>query len=123
MGRTILCVDDEALVLGVTRIALEQHGYKVLTAKSGGAAVSLLEQTNDDLALVLLDWCLPGQDGAAIVQKLKTLRPATRILATSGNGPADLPPDVAGLLLKPYAPKDLIHAVRHALKQVRRTAA
>lgn len=128
MGPTILCVDGDGLVLEVTRIPLEQHGYHVLTAENGSAAISLLEQKNDDVALVLMDWGLPNTDSTAVVRRLKALRPNMRVLVTSGCGSsAVLPPDarkhVAGFLAKPYLPKELIRAVRHALQEARRTAA
>ncbi len=123
MGPTILCVDHDDLVLEVTRIPLEQHGYRVMTADNGSEAISLLAQTNDDVALVLMDWGLPNGDNTAVVKKLKTLRPNIRVLVTSGYGtPAVLPPDarkhVAGFLAKPYLPNELIRAVRHALRFV-----
>jgi DNA-binding NtrC family response regulator len=122
-GRAILCIEDDALVLEVTRIPLEQHGYRVQTAANGGAAISLLEQTRDDVALVLLDWVLDS-DSAATVLKLKILHPGIKVLLTGGYGTsASLPPGVAGYLPKPYLPKDLIRVVRHALRSGGRSAA
>jgi CheY-like chemotaxis protein len=128
MMPTILCVDDDPLVLEVTCTVLERHGYRVLTAAAGGAALSLVRQTQEEISVVLLDWRLPDMTGEDLVLRLKQARPGVKLLVTSGDGTtAALPPEVggqvAGFLAKPYFPSQLIQAVRRALGQARRTAA
>lgn len=128
MTPTILCVDDDLLVLEVTCTVLERHGYRVLTAATGGAALSLVAQAQEEISVVLLDWRLPDMDGEEIVLRLKQVRPGVKLLVTSGEGTSTaLPPEigrqVTGFLAKPYFPSQLIRAVQNVLRQARRTAA
>ncbi|NBF38956.1 MAG: response regulator [Spirochaetes bacterium] len=63
--RTILLVEDQALVAATERILLERHGYAVITADTGEKAVELALGTSD-IDLILMDIDLgPGIDGTA----------------------------------------------------------
>ncbi len=61
-GATVLVVDDDADVREVVRDSLETLGYRVLTAHSGEAALKVLDTVRPDL--MLLDYAMPGMDGA-----------------------------------------------------------
>ncbi len=128
MTAAILCVDDDPLVLDVTRLVLERHGYRVLTSTSGVAAVSLLKEGGEETALVLLDCGMPDALRGALISELKAARPGVRILLTSGSGSAiplsaEIRAQVDGFIAKPYLPRELIRMVRHALRHGRRSAA
>ena len=70
--KTILLVEDEAIVAAAEKIALEKYGYNVITALTGEEAVALVEKT-PAIDLVLMDINLgAGMDGteaAAIILK------------------------------------------------------
>jgi CheY-like chemotaxis protein len=66
---TILLVDDDRKTLRPLRILLEGEGYRVLTALSGDAAVSITEADRPDL--IVTDWMMPGMDGVALCRRLK----------------------------------------------------
>ncbi len=113
---TVLCVDDDPVVRQVTLTALERAGYSVLSAGDGEEALALLDQWTDPVALVILDWIMPGKSGAELVAEIKSRRPEIRILLTSGySHVAALPlltrKQVEGFLGKPYGPKHLVDAV------------
>jgi DNA-binding response OmpR family regulator len=55
----ILAVDDDPAALDAVRQILTQHGYEVVTAPDGEAALALLREQTFDLAL--LDVGLPGR--------------------------------------------------------------
>lgn len=62
-SKTILLVEDEALIALSEKMALEKYGYTVLTANSGEAAVETA-LARPDVDLVLMDINLgPGIDG------------------------------------------------------------
>jgi PAS domain S-box-containing protein len=81
-GETILIVDDEAEILQMTSETLMAYGYQTLMANGGDAAVEQCRQSAIDLAIV--DMMMPRIDGLATIQELKKLRPALKIITTSG---------------------------------------
>jgi CheY-like chemotaxis protein len=70
---TVLIVDDDPTILAVLRAALEDDGYRVLTAVNGGA-LPLARQAQPDV--VLLDIMMPGMDGVEVSTRLRA-DPAT----------------------------------------------
>ncbi len=66
----------------VCQVALEDAGYRVLTAESGHHGLRLLQHQEVDLILVAIS--MPGMDGVEVIQRLRTARPASKIIAMSG---------------------------------------
>ncbi len=69
MPKTILLVDDDALIRRSLAFQLEQAGYRVHTAANAEDALSLVRQSPPDL--VLLDIGLPDMDGLSALRELK----------------------------------------------------
>jgi DNA-binding response OmpR family regulator len=72
MSRTILLVDDDALMRRSLAFHLEQAGYLVRTAANAEDALPLVRHSPPDL--VILDIGLPGMDGLDALRELK-IRP------------------------------------------------
>jgi DNA-binding response OmpR family regulator len=70
MARTILLVDDDALMRRSLAFHVEQAGYKVHTAANAEDALALVRHSPPDL--VVLDIGLPGMDGLDALRELKT---------------------------------------------------
>ena len=68
MPRTILLVDDDALMRRSLAFHLEQAGYQVHTAASAEDAIESVRFTPPDL--VVLDIGLPGKDGLVHISEL-----------------------------------------------------
>lgn len=66
---TILVVDDTHVNLQLLSLLLTRHGFRVLTAADGAAALAAVRQDIPDL--VLLDIMMPGMDGYEVCQELK----------------------------------------------------
>jgi two-component system OmpR family response regulator len=67
--RTILLVDDDALMRRSLTFHLEQAGYQVQTAANAEDGIALVLHSPPDL--VMLDIDLPGMDGLDALRKLK----------------------------------------------------
>ena len=118
-GFTLLFVDDEANILSSLRRLFRPHGYRILTAEGGEAALALLATESVDL--VVSDMRMPGMSGAALLAEIRQRWPdITRILLT---GYADMQSmieaiNVAGIsryIAKPWEDQDILRIVEDAL--------
>jgi two-component system KDP operon response regulator KdpE len=80
---TILVVDDEEQLLRMLQSALVHEGYEVITAKSGGEALTLLAR--QEVSLILLDLGLPDVDGKEVITASRALS-AAPVLVVSARG-------------------------------------
>ncbi len=81
---TILVVDDEPAVAGVSFQVLTRHGYRVLLADSGESALGLLRGHGGRIALMIVDAMLPDMRGPDLVALARPLHPESSVLFASG---------------------------------------
>jgi CheY-like chemotaxis protein len=67
--RTVLVVDDEYGIVEVLVLALEDQGYRVLSAADGKEGLERLAESRPDL--VMLDFMMPRMDGPAMAQAMR----------------------------------------------------
>ena len=79
-NETVLVVDDDPLVLDVTRRALTEHGYHVLAAASVRDALHLAQRASIDL--LVTDVAMTGSSGPALAEALQTARADSAPLRT-----------------------------------------
>lgn len=119
-SETILLVEDEAAVRQFATIALERHGYRVLEAHSGEAALTLLERLSCPIHLLLTDVVLPGIDGRELASRVERTRPEVPILFTTGYSDAlrksagTIEREIS-LLEKPFTARTLLEKTREVL--------
>ncbi len=82
-GKVVLVVDDDAAVREVTVGVLEDLGYRVVEAGSGGAALELFDE-EAAIDAVVLDFAMPGMNGAEVAREIRIRRAATPIVFTTG---------------------------------------
>jgi CheY-like chemotaxis protein len=118
---TILVVDDSAIVLETTRIALESAGYNVITRSRGGGTVAAVLRDRPDL--VLLDVRMPQYNGDTIASILTRSQGERRtiVLLYSSYSATILEEKVAqagadGYIRKSGNPTDLVAQVNRWLK-------
>jgi len=78
---TILCIDDEEQAKRLFKVALEDAGYRVLTAENRAHGLRLLEKQQVDL--ILVDIFIPDLDGLELILRLRQVRPGHKIIAIS----------------------------------------
>jgi CheY-like chemotaxis protein len=121
-GELILVVDDEAPIRAMVRDTLEGHGYRVLEAADGAAAIATYAAHAADIALVLTDLMMPVMDGAAAIDLLQRLAPRLRIVAVSGLSTSRearqvLATGATAFLAKPYTTQALLQTVARVLRE------
>ena len=67
--QTILCIDDDPLVLGVGTSALEAHGYRVLFATDPATGLAIAREERPDV--ILPDVLMPAMTGLEVCQQLR----------------------------------------------------
>lgn len=107
-GAVVLLVDDDRAVREVTVGMLRDLGYGVFEAGSGGAALDLLER-NVHVSLVMLDFAMPGMNGAELAREVRARRPDLPILFATGYVDASALDGIHEdqILRKPFEERDL----------------
>jgi DNA-binding response OmpR family regulator len=120
--RTILLVDDDALMRRSLAFHLEQAGYQVQTAANAEDALEIVRHSPPNL--VLLDIGLPGMDGLDALRQMKAHQDLPVIFITARRRELD---EVVGLELgaddyitKPF---DVDVVLAHIKAVLRRTGA
>jgi len=117
---TILVVEDDPQVRGVTIRALEGSGYRVIPAASGEEALVIARQSGERLDMVVTDVVMPGLTGREVVDELRRSLPDIPALFVSGytqdaiaqRGVLD---SGVEFLPKPFTPSTLVARVRAML--------
>jgi adenylate cyclase len=68
---TVLVVDDQPQNIRLLDAVLTPHGYDVRTAASGEETLDVLDRTDIDIDLVLLDIVMPGMDGYEVCRRIR----------------------------------------------------
>lgn len=122
MGRKILVVDDEPVLVETIAYNLEQAGYQVTTAADGASALEIARR--ETLDLIILDIMLPEMDGLEVCRQLRRegLTSTTPIMMLTARG--DEIDKVVGLevgaddyVTKPFGRRELLARVRALLRR------
>jgi signal transduction histidine kinase len=113
-GQTVLVVEDEPAMLEVTRRILADHGYAVLTASRGPAAIALAETHPGVIDVLLTDVVMPDMLGKEVAERVAALRPGIRILFMSGYAQPVFD-DLQDILDKPFTQDALLTRLRAVL--------
>ena len=117
---TILLVEDEKVVRGLSRKTLQAAGYVVLEAASPREALRVAEQHEGAIHLIVTDVVMPELSGPALVHRLTARHTEAKVLFMSGYTDDVLAPHhfadrCAAFLSKPFTPAVLVKKVRDVL--------
>jgi two-component system cell cycle sensor histidine kinase/response regulator CckA len=117
----VLLVEDEAPVRAFACRALKLRGYQVLEANCAEEALSLLENEDLNVDIVVSDVVMPGMDGPTWVRKAQEKRPELRVIFVSGYAEDSFSENQALIpnsifLPKPFSLNDLTITVRQQLQ-------
>ena len=120
-GETILVVEDEPVLRDLAQLILQDCGYRVMQASSGVEALTVWQNCQGMVDLLLTDVVMPdGLSGKDLAESLLGHKPQLKVIFTSGYNVDDLGVEVSRqespfFLQKPYSRFTLAKAVRDCL--------
>lgn len=119
-GITVLLVEDDAVMRRLTRKMLEEHGYQVVEAEDGNAALAAIASAGGKIDLTLTDVVMKGMTGPDLVLKLIESYPQMKVVYMSGYT-GELVTNQRGngmrLLEKPFTRTSLLQTLDRALNE------
>lgn len=116
--RSILVIDDDADVRRFLQDSLETMGFQVTFAEDGEQGLAVLGELQPDL--LLLDFAMPGMNGAEVAQRARAICPALPIVFATGFADTAAIEAVIGapanILKKPFRVAELASALHAALQ-------
>ena len=116
---TILVIDDEAPVRGVTERMIQTLGFSALCAADGDKGIQLFQLYRLGIKLVLLDLSMPGLSGEETLTGLRAIDPDVRVILMSGYSQPELSASFVGktpsFLSKPFSIAQFQSAIRQAI--------
>ncbi len=119
---TILVVEDESELRKVIVETLEMYGYTVLEAIHSTNGLSISQEYDGEIDLLLTDVVMPEINGKELATRIKSERPDITILYMSGYtddviAQYDIIKKGVRFLQKPFTPMDLGYKIRSVLDE------
>ncbi|MCB0207912.1 MAG: response regulator [Anaerolineae bacterium] len=119
--KRILCIEDEAEMIDLTRLVLEREGFEVLGAVGGSEGLDIIRREKPDL--VLLDLMMPDIDGWEVYRQMKAQQESAHIPVIVVTAKAQSIDKVLGLqvakvddyITKPFGPQELLSSINRIL--------
>ncbi|WP_440873961.1 response regulator [Thalassotalea sp. PLHSN55] len=121
-GMSILCVDDERIILRSMQRLFHNKAYQVFVAENGQKALDILAKT--PINVIISDMRMPEMDGPTLLEKAAKLYPDTYRIVLSGY--ADFDSTIAAVNLgkinrfinKPWNNSELVAVVEECLERI-----
>jgi PAS domain S-box-containing protein len=119
-GTTILLVEDDEIMRGLTRRQLAEHGYRVIEASNGKAALESLAAHPGRVDLLLTDVVMRGLSGPELVTRVSQSHPSVKVIYMSGYtgeliAEREILKSGIALLEKPFTRSALLKTVHESL--------
>jgi len=118
----ITTVDDSRIIRKIIKGVISTLEYETVEADCGSAAMELLGKDNGDIALVLLDWNMPGMNGLEVLQAIKAdkrLKDIPVMMVTTeaekSNIVTAIQSGAANYLTKPFEQEELVTKIMECL--------
>ena len=114
--KTVLLVDDEAMILDVGKKMLEKMSHEVFAVNSGKEAIEVLKREKDRIDLVVLDMIMPEMGGKETFERIREIRPDVKILISSGYSQGEHTSEIlerggTGFIQKPFTMMELAQKI------------
>jgi CheY-like chemotaxis protein len=122
IGKMVLVVDDEPLMMNLARDILTKEGATLFSASNGEEAISFLQTNHQILNLVLLDVIMPKMDGIKAFREIRKLAPNLPVIFVSGYAESESISTLrksgnVHFIQKPYRSAALLELVSKALEE------
>jgi formate transporter len=120
MSEKMLIIDDDEIVLKVSRKIFETEGFEVSTTASPEEGLKLVSEKNFDV--VLVDWMMPGFSGMDVVEEIDKRSPNTAMVMISshpsvGRATEAMKRGAMDYLEKPFRPEEIREVVKKAVRR------
>ena len=123
----VLIIDDSAMdrKMIMSTISKSDLTPEFLEAEDGEDGMRVLSENRSDIKLILLDWQMPRMDGLEFMRGVVKVPEVSGIpiVMVTASGSADskkiayaVNPNLAGYVVKPYKPDDIVETIRPYLK-------
>ncbi len=116
----LLLVEDEPEIRILLAEVFRIEQYEVYQASDGLEALKVFEKNKDQIDLMITDLGLPNLGGIELIERVRSMKPAVKIIGSSGYGRVNIRDEVlhAGgdeFIPKPYITIELIKTVKKML--------
>jgi two-component system cell cycle sensor histidine kinase/response regulator CckA len=107
----VLIVDDDPIIVKTATKMLESYGVECFSATNGLEAIEFLEESNEDIDIIILDLIMPVLDGNDAFKEIRKRFPLIKVILSSGFSDKEVSENLKKLdfefLQKPYSRKEL----------------
>ena len=120
LRRTVLIIDDEAFIRDVISQAIEDAGFRPVTAVGGREALEIMRRDLPDV--VILDLKMPDMDGPTTLREIRKDYGSIPVVIITGYPESDLVSEMlehcpVTLLAKPLDPDVMVQTVESVLNR------
>ncbi len=120
-SETILVVEDQEELRALACLVLKNHGYRVVDAADGPAALREAGRFEGPIHLLLTDVMMPGMNGQELADSLRRVRPLMKVIYISGHTVNAVVQDQVadgstGYLQKPVSAGDIMPSVKTSFR-------
>jgi DNA-binding NtrC family response regulator len=121
MPVNVLIVDDDPVQRRLLEAAVIRFGYAAVVAEGGEAALRVLDERPQEVALVILDLIMPGLNGIEVLRRMRDRGLFTPVIVQTAQGSIDTVVSAMrcgafDFVVKPASPDRLQGAIANALK-------
>jgi DNA-binding response OmpR family regulator len=115
----VLIVEDDPVVVETLTTYLEHAGFDVIA--TGDGADGLARAQSPDVAVVILDWMVPGMSGPEVCRRLRAVSSVPVLMLTARTAEDDrvrgLETGADDYVPKPFSPREVIARVQALLRR------
>ena len=122
---TIVAVEDDPIQQRLLSVVLREAGWRVVIAKTGGAALRMLE--SEQAWAMVLDLVLPDRSGDELLAEVRERHPELPVVVLSAQGSVERAVEIMrqrpyDYLVKPVDPDRLVRVLERAMHERALTA-